>query len=165
MKVLILLFSFVVLVNYINYFSSDRDKMYKKIVLLDNKIEQQKKLVNSKIDIHDLNKSHDEYFFNGSHLSFSQSMGYLQKNIHASAKNNCTVENLKWLQTPQSNKWYDSLKMDVTLKCMPKDIFLFINKLRKKNKLFIVNNFSATKMKKSKKIYIRFQLVSFRKKK
>jgi len=163
-KVLLLLFSFVILVNYINYFSPDRDKMYKKTLLLDKKIAQQKKLIDAKLDIKELKKSPDKYFFDGNRLSFSQSMGSLQKIIHLSAKDNCRIEHLKWLQTPQSNKWYDTLKMNTSLQCKPKEIFLFINKLRNNNKLFIIKNFSAIKMNKKKKIYVKFQVIAFRKK-
>jgi len=164
-KVLILLIVLVLFVNYINYFLPNRDKIDKKIVLLENKIGQQEALLHKKIDQKDLNVSYEKYFFDGKVSGFSQSMGTLQKKITKSAQGNCKVKKIKWLQIPQSQEWYDKLKMNVTLECLPKDVFLFINNLRSDPKLFTIRNFKALKMKKGKRIYVNFQLIAYRKKK
>jgi hypothetical protein len=156
--------SLVVLINYINYILPDRDKLNQQITLLEKKIKKQEKLNTQHINIKDLNVSHSRLFFSGKQYNYSQSMGLMQKIITKSAKNNCSVSRIKWSQVPQTQEWYESLKMNVTLECSPDGVYQFVNTLREEKTLFVTKNFRVNKLKKKNKLLLRFQLIAFRKK-
>lgn len=161
-KLLLLLLSFVIFINYINYFMPNRDKLHNKIELLSYKIKKENKLNNQKTDIKKLKLTVKNKFYNGKKYNYSQSMGKSQEIITKSAKNNCMIKHLKWAQVPLSTKWYDVLKIDTTLECTPKKMFIFINKLRNSGKICNIKNFTIYKMRNKPKLQLRMQLISYR---
>lgn len=162
-KVLFLLLSFVIFINYINYILPNRDKQQREIELLERKIAKEHKLNHQKIDPKKLLLPYDEYFFDGKKYNYSQAMGKFQEIITKSAKGNCKVAHVKWAPTPSTKSWYDTLKIDTLLECYPKDVFVFINKLRDNSKLFYPQNLTAYPLKKIQKVRVNMQLVAYRK--
>ncbi len=161
-KLLILLFSFVLFVNYINYMMPDRDKLHKKIELLSHKIDKEKRLGSQKPDMKQLQLPFETLFYDGKKFNYSQAMGDFQERITNAAKDNCTVKRLKWAQVPLSTKWYDVLKIDTALECTPKNMFLFINKLRKNGNIYNIRNFTIYKMRNKPMLQLHMQLISYR---
>jgi hypothetical protein len=161
-KILVLLVAMLLFVNYINYWMPDRDKLHKDILLLERKIKKEQELNQKKLDIKSLKLAYDDYFFDAKKYNYSQAMGKFQEMINTSAKDRCKVTHLKWAQVPSSESWYERLKMNLSLECTPKDIFVFINTLRENKKLFYIENFHIVKSRKEN-LQIRLQLVAYRK--
>ena len=161
-KILVLLVSLVVLINYINYFLPDRKKLHNEIVLLQKKIQKEQKLNTKNIKLESLKIKEKELFFS-KNLSYSQAMGKMQKMIKKSAKNSgCKVLHLKWAQIPASSSWYERLKMNLSLECKPKASFVFINDLRGNHKLFYIETFKIFKKRKKDFLQINMQIVGYR---
>jgi len=161
-KLLLLLLSVVIFVNYINYMSPDRDKLHKKIELLSYKIDKENRLGSVKPDMKQLQLPFETLFYDGKKFNYSQAMGDFQESINSAATAYCTVKHLKWAQVPLSTKWYDVLKIDTALECTPKSMFLFINKLRKNNKIYNIHNFSLYKIPNKAALLLQMQLISYR---
>lgn len=161
-KLLLLLFSFVVFVNYINYFMPQRDQLHEQIELLTYKIDKEKKLNNTKLNIKQLKLPFKTLFYNGKKFDYSQAMGDFQQSITNAAKNVCTIQRIKWAQIPLSTNWYDILKINTDLDCTPKNMFLFIDKLRKNGKIYNIENFKIYKMQYSPMLQVRMQLIAYR---
>ena len=161
-KLLLLLFSVVIFVNYINYMMPDRAKLHKKVELLSYKIDKENRLGSAKPDIKQLQLPFKRLFYDAKKFNYSQAMGDFQEQITKAAKDNCTIKHLKWAQIPLNKKWYDVLKIDTTLECTPKNVFLFINKLRKNNKVYNIHNFSIYKTASKTELMLRMQLISYR---
>lgn len=161
-KLLLLLLSSVVFVNYLNYMMPNRDKLHKKIELLSYKIEKEKRLGSVKPDIKQLQLPFKTLFYDGKKFNYSQAMGDFQEHITKAAKANCNIKHLKWSQVPLSTKWYDVLKIDTALECTPRNVFLFINKLRKSAKIYNIKNFTIYKMRKKPMLQLHMQLISYR---
>ena len=159
-KILVLLVSLVVFINYINYMVPDRAKLYQKITLLHQKIKKDEKLNNEKIDIKTLKLDYDKLFFDTT-SSYSQAMGKFQEMITKSAKGSCKVSRLKWAQVPISSKWYDILRIDLSLECSPKSTFKFINNLRSNDKIFYLETLKVYNVK--GKLRVNLQLITYRK--
>jgi len=161
-KLLLLLLSFVAFVNYINYLMPERDKLHKQIELLTYKIDKEKKLNRQKPDIEQLQLPFDTLFYDGKKFNYSQAMGDFQEAITDAAKDICTLKRLKWAQVPLSTKWYDVLKIDTSLECSPKKMFLFINKLRRNTKIYNIKNFTIYRMRNKTMLQVSMQLIAYR---
>jgi hypothetical protein len=161
-KVLFLLLSLVVFVNYINYLMPDRDKLHKQIELLSYKIDKENKLNQKKLDTKQLQLPLDTLFYDGKKFNYSQAMGDFQESISNAAKDVCILKYIKWAQVPLSTNWYDHLKINTSLECTPKDMFLFINKLRKNEKLYNIKNFTIYRMPSKPMLQINMQLIAYR---
>ena len=97
-KVLLLLVSFVVFVNYLNYFMPDREKLFKRRELLEYKIKKEKHLGGAKPTADKLQLPTKELFYDGKRFNYSQAMGDFQERITKAAKDLCTIKRLKWAQ-------------------------------------------------------------------
>ena len=161
-KLLLLLLSSVVFVNYLNYMMPDDDKLHKKIELLSYKIDKEKRLGSVKPDIKQLQLPFKSLFYDAKKFNYSQAMGDFQEQITKVAKDTCTIKRLKWAQVPLSTKWYDVLKIDTALECTPQKMFLFINRLRSKGKLQNIKNFTIYKMRNKPMLQLHMQLISYR---
>ena len=161
-KLLLLLLSVVIFVNYVNYMVPDRDKLHKKIELLSYKIDKEKRLDSIKTDTKKLQLPLATLFYDGKKFNYSQAMGDFQESITKAAKANCSIKRLKWAQVPLSTKWYDVLKIDTSLECTPKNMFLFMNKLRKNRKIYNIKNFTIYKMRNKPMLQLHMQLMSYR---
>jgi len=135
-KLLILLISFVAFVNYINYFTPDRKKLHNTVILLKNKIAKDKRLNHQKISKKRLEIKEKKLFFSNK-KTYSQSMGEMQEMLQDATKGLCTVKRMQWSQVPAGTKWYERMKISLSVVCEPKNMFTFVNKLHKKNKLFL----------------------------
>jgi len=162
-KVLVSLIVLVFFVNYINYMMPNRDKLDRKINLLESKIEREKQLNMEKLNPKDLEFSYEKFFFNAQKYNYSQAMGKFQEIINKSTKSICNVHKLQWAQVPTNEKNYDILKINITLECTPKNIFAFVNKLRKNDILFYMENVKIYKIGKKPVLNISMQIESFRK--
>lgn len=160
-KILWLLVLFVILVNYINYFQKDRYKLSQQINLIKNKIEKEKRLNKTDIDISSLNIKKFEYFFD-KNKTYSQSMGDMQEMINNAAKGTCKAVYVKWSQIPTSYKWYQHLKFDISLRCKPSEIFHFVNKLKKEKKLILFKDIHIIKAYKKELVNFDAKLVGFK---
>lgn len=161
-KVLLLLVVFVVFVNYLNYFMPDREKLHQRTELLRYKIEKEKHLDTQKPNDAKLQLPIKELFYDGKRLNYSQAMGDFQERITKAAKGMCRIIRTKWAQVPSSTKWYDTLKIDTVVECTPKNMFLFINKLREDSKIYNIKNIMVVKSRREPKLQLHMQLVTYR---
>jgi len=161
-KFLLLLFSFVIYINYTNYLLPDRDKLQKKTELLKHKIAKENKLNSKKLDTKELQLPYSKLFYSGKKFNYSQAMGDFQESISSAAKSNCTIKRLKWAQVPLNAGLYDVLKIDSAFECKPKDMFVFINTLRKNSKIYNIHNFSIYKIRNKAELLLHMQLISYR---
>ena len=162
-KVFILLTVLVICINYTNYFQQDSEKLYRTIENLKMKIAQEKEIQKRKIQKEELQVGADKLVFDGTKLSYSEAMGKLQDIITKSTQKSCTLTKIQWAQTPSTNLWYDRLRMNVSLQCTPKDLFSFINRLKENNKLFVINNLRVLRMRNKEKLYVKMQVMAYRK--
>jgi len=151
----------VVLVNYINYIEKDREKLNWQINLIQSKIEKEKRLNNMEVNLTSLKLNVIDYFFD-SNITYSQSMGKVQEIINTSAKGLCEVEYIKWAQSPISKSWYQNLKFNISLQCTPKNIILFVNKVREKKKLIIFRDVTLLKIYKKDFLKFNAKLIAFK---
>jgi len=161
-KILTLLISLVVFINYINYVLPNRDKLQHQIVVLKQKIEKEKKLNEQKIDLKDLSLPYKNFFFDAKKYTYSQAMGKLQERITKSAKDICTINHIKWAQVPIHSQWYDILKMNLSLTTKPKAMFMFINHLRAYPELFVIKYLRITSDQKKEVLKVTLQIVAYR---
>ena len=161
-KLLFLLFSVVIFVNYINYMMPNRDRLHKKIELLTYKIDKENRLGNATPNMKQLQLPFKALFYDGKKINYSQAMGDFQEAITKATKGNCEIKHLKWAQVPLSRKWYDVLKIDTALECTPRNLFIFINKLRKNSKIYNIVNFTIHKMRNRPVLQLHMQLMSYR---
>ena len=160
-KLLFLLITCVIFVNFNNYFGNGREKLAQTIALLQTKIAKEKKLDDEKIDKTKFNVGYKTYFFDGTKLSYSQSMGKMQEIINKAVRDACSIKYLKWSQLPITTKSYEKMKMKTTLECSLKGVFVFINALRAE-KLFYIENFHILKLRNKEKLSLNLQIVAFR---
>ena len=161
-KILFLLLSLVLFTNYINYLLPNRDKYDQEIKLLEQKIVREEKLNDQHIDPKELTLPYKHYFFDATKYNYSQAMGKFQEIITNSVQKNCKVSYLKWAPVPSSTTWYDRLTMNLSLECIPKDMFAFINRLRKNRELFYVQYLKISPNKRIQKLRVTMQLVAYR---
>ncbi len=161
-KFLLLLLSFVVFVNYLNYVMPNRNNLHDTIQLLSYKINKEKRLGNVKLNAKQLQLPFKMLFYNGKKVNYSQAMGKFQEAITKAAKGNCTIRRLQWAQVPLSTKWYDVLKINTVLECKPRNMFVFINNLRKNDKIYNIKNFSIYNMHTKQMLQLNMQLISYR---
>jgi len=160
-KILGLLVLLVILINYINYFQKDRQKLFQRINLLQNKIEKEKRLNQTDVNLSSLSISSIKYFFD-QNKTYSQSMGDMQEIINNAAKGVCKVSYVKWSKIPISKQWYEDLKFDISLVCKPIDIFKFVNNLKKEQKLIIFQDIHIVKAYKKELIQFDSKLIGFK---
>ena len=175
-KLLVLLVVFTLYVNYTNYLEKDTKKLFNQISYMKSKIEQEKKF-NQNVSLEkqfllDQNGSYLSLFYNGVKLSYSQSMGEMQKGLEKSLSKNCKISNIQWRQTISGkDKWYDNLRFNLTLFCKtPNDFILFQNNLRDTYKLFTYEELRLRKSIRNRRfrtkdgIKIYMQLIGYRSK-
>jgi len=161
-KILLLLISLVILVNYDNYMLPDRSELARKITLLQNKIAREKRLNAMKILPEDLNIEAKSLFFDAKTTSYSKAMGELQHIVSDAASNLCNVRNIKWAQMAANEEAYEKLSLDVSLECTPGNFLRFINRLRSKNKLVTIHNLLLGPVPKKSTLIVSFQLHGYR---
>ena len=161
-KLLLLLFSLVLFVNYHNYIMPNRDKLHQKIVLLTDKIAKERRLEQAKPTKEELKLPSQTLFYNGKTLNYSQAMGALQEEVKKAVEGQCETKHLKWAQVPVSKAWYDRLTMDVVLECTPTNLFRVINRLRETGKLYKIENLTLYKMRKKPLLQLQMQFIGYR---
>lgn len=161
-KILVLLVVLIVYINYENYIKSDVSKLYTKIAGLQASIKREVEVRKEHYTKESLLLNYDKVAFNGKNFSYSQAMGAMQNKISTAAKDLCDVKSIKWAQVPTSKEWYDKLRLNVSLSCTPKNLFLLTNKLGAEDTIFVVENARFTRDRNSPKLNINMQLVSFR---
>lgn len=161
-RVLLFLVALVVLVNYNNYFLPDRDRLFRKIEMLQNRIAREKRLSAVKVDPKMLKDPFKSYFFDGKRYNYSQAMGKFQEMIDGSAKGLCTVKNIQWAQEPQSSTWYDRLKLHAQLECHPDHLFSFVDKMHRYRKLVYLESIHLGRKGRTDKLMVTLDLVAFR---
>jgi len=161
-KILILLISFVVLVNYVNYIMPDRNELADQIVLLKNKIDREKRLNDMKLVDQNLTIPEAKLFFSAKRYSYSKAMGEFQQIITDAIKGNCHMRNIKWAQVPSDNGFYERLSLNTVLECKPKKFFLFVNRLRDQGKLITFDNLLIGAVPKKDILIVSFQSHGFR---
>jgi len=160
-KILFLLILLVINVNYINYFKEDKEELFKRMNLLNNKIEKEKKLDSMDINISELNLTEFNYFFD-KNITYSKSMGILQEVLTKNAKGLCEINYIKWSQVPLSHQWYQKLKFNFSVLCKPKELLLFINKLQKYKKLILLKDIMIRRKLQDKKLQLNTTVIGFR---
>jgi len=162
-KLLILLFAFVVFVNYENYVKPNIQKMYSSIDLLEHRITQEK--LNSKdVNTEDLNISinYSDMMYDGRKYTYSQAMGKFQEDITTATKDLCSIERIVWAQVSTKEAWYEKLRMNVVLACTPQALHEAASNLKLNGKLYYAENFLALKLQRKSSLKVKIQLVAFR---
>ena len=155
-KLLPLLLSLIVFVNYENYFKEDEVKLSNKKNMLERRILQEKHIEEKYLN-KGLSKELKEFspynglMYDGKKFTYSQAMGELQNLINSSAKERCEIKSLNWSQSSKSELWYDKLRMNLKMECKPKEFVLFTNALRSSGTLVKMESFIAVKKNKSNK--------------
>jgi len=161
-KTLLLLIALIVLINYRNYFMPDFSKLSQNITLLKSKIDREKRLNAMKILPKNLDIKEKTLFFNAKQDSYSKSMGKLQQIVTDAASGLCKVRNIKWAQTAMDEKTYEVLSIDTSLKCSPKKLMKFVNKLRSGNKLITIHNLVIIHFPKKEVLNVSLQIHGYR---
>jgi len=161
-KLIIMLFAFIVYVNYTNYFQVSTQKLFASIEQLENRIEREKALFKQKIKKEDLKIVYKKYFFNGSELTYSQSMAQFQDNISNAYGKMCTINNIKWAQVPIKQHSYEKLRMNVSMECLPSKFYSATNTFKKQNKLYYFENLRLSKKSKKNELNINMQVLGYR---
>jgi len=161
-KILIVLIVLIVYVNYNNYFKPDIKKLYLEKQSIERMINRELKIQDGNYTSEKLSLDNVNIMFNGKDYTYSSAMGEMQNHINKAAKGICNIKSIKWAQVPNSEKWYDRLKMDVRLTCMPNEFLKFTNNVKNDNLLYIIDNFRGSKDTKKSYLNISFQLIGFR---
>lgn len=161
-KILILLIVLVIYINYENYFKRDTSKLHRQIGALQANIMREEEIEKSSHTEESLLINYDEIVFSAKKYSYSKAMGEVQNQIADSAKNICKIKKINWAQVPSTKEWYDVLKMNISLSCTPKNLFILTNRLKDKDILYVVENFRIQKDRKESVLGISLQLVAFR---
>jgi len=160
-KVLVLLVLALLLVNYINYFQQDRNKLFQQINLLEKKIKKEKRLNQTDINITSLAIDRLDYFFD-QNTTYSQSMGDMQEMITKASEGVCEVSSIKWAQVSIAVDWYRYLKFDISLICKPSDIVKFANNIKQLDKLIIFKDINIRKISKKQSLLFSAKLIGFK---
>jgi len=164
-KVLIILLALVIYTNYENYFKVDPQKLYREIKNLQTNIVREQNILDSNNTKKSLSlKKYHEMMFNAKQFNYSQAMGQLQNQINDAAKDNCKVKYVKWAQVPNTKDWYEELRVNTSLECSPKKLFIMTNKIKKNKILYRIENFRIVRNIKKEFLNINFQLIAFREK-
>lgn len=166
-KLLIVLLTFTVYVNYSNYFKIDTNKLEITIESLNKRIIKEERLFSKKEYIKDINGSKDYsiYFFDGKKYSYSEAMGEFQKSIEKAAKGLCSIVNIQWKEMPVASETnYDILGLRLNLECTAKNFILFHQNNRKNSKLLYFNQLRMSKMNRKNLLTIRTEVSAYRSK-
>lgn len=162
-KLLVLLITFVIFVNYNNYFKKDTTKLYQQVLMLQGNIKTQKELSSQEINLaKKKEKELKNYFYDGKKYSYSQAMGAMQENITSSAKGVCQEPNIHWSQSPQKGAQLEKLRMDVSLRCDADMFNTFIANLKSKKKIYVLENLKISPNKRKNNLSISMQLAGYR---
>lgn len=161
-KVLLLLSTLVLYINYQNYIMPDIKKLHREITALESSIERELTIQTKKYKQEDFLLNYDKVTFSAKEYSYSKAMGEMQNQIYEAAMSGCTVQNIQWAQVPISEAWYDKLKMNIRLKCTPNELLKFTNSLKSRETIYRVESFVARKLQRDSSLSITAQLVGFR---
>lgn len=168
-KLLVLLMLLIVYVNYVMHFKKDVTKLEANIANIEQRIKKEEILFKEKDRYKDINstKEYTYLFYNGEKLSYSAAMGAFQQDIQSFVKKaNCTLSNTQWQDMPISkDRWYDTLRLRLSLQCTPKAFVDFQNRAREKSKLFIVNQINFSKARRKSYLNISMIISAYRSKK
>ncbi|MEA2019443.1 MAG: hypothetical protein U9N59_13475 [Campylobacterota bacterium] len=161
-KILVFLLALVFYINYENYFKIDTQKLYNEKVYIKNKILQEESiLINQKSFIKN-NINLDTLMYSGKEFNYSKAMGEMQSSITKSSENICKIKALKWISSGISEKWYDTLRINLSLKCTPNNFVRFMDNLKSTKKLYNIENFNIRKDGKDDILNINIKLVGYR---
>lgn len=164
-KLLVLLTSLVLLINYVNYFKIDTHKVIKKIDFVENRILKEEALAKQYAQkIKDTNSSDEykTYMYDAKQTNYSQAMGKFQKHITAALKGQCTSKNIQWSHSAKTDLWYERLAISTKLECRPSDFLIFIKKLRDTDKLITIERFKAYRDRRRAIVHFDLNLVAYR---
>jgi len=166
-KLLVLLISLVLLINYVNYFKIDTHKIIKKIDFVEYRILKEEALTKQfakKREIKDTN-SFDEYktyMYDAKQTNYSQAMGKFQKHITAALKGQCSSKNMQWSHSAKTDLWYERLAISTKLECRPSEFLNFVKKLRDTDKLITIERFKAYRDRKRAVVHFDLNLIAYR---
>ncbi len=161
-KVLILLVTFIIYVNYQNYIKEDMKKLHREITSLTANISREVELGEQNHTSVSLLLDYDKITFSAKEYSYSKAMGEMQNHISDAAKDLCEVKSIKWAQVPTTKEWYDKLRMNIRLTCKPNELFEVTNRLKDRHIIYNIENFKAFKDTRKEYLNISLQLVGFR---
>ncbi len=161
-KILILLVILIIYTNYENYVKVDVQKLYREVSSLKTNIDREVKISKENFTKESLALDLKKVTFDAKEYSYSQAMGEMQNQINEALKESCSVKHIKWAQVPNTKEWYDKLRMNISLQCKPKELFIATNRLKSNKILYSVENFRASKDRRKEILNINFQLVAFR---
>jgi len=168
-KMIVLLFSLILYVNYVMHFKKDIPKLERSIVNNLNRTLKEERLFKEKDQYKDINSSKDYsyLFYDGNKLPYSSAMGELQQFIQSSAKEaHCKLLNTQWQDMPSRNdKKYDVLSLKLFFNCEPKEFIIFANLVRKKSKLLVFTQLRLLKNRRKNFLTISTTLYAYRSKK
>lgn len=167
-KILVLLLTVTIYINYINYIKKDSNKLQSQISNIENRTLKEEKLFKQKDSFKDINstKEYSFLFYDGAKFSYSQAMGEFQKNMESSIKGNGTIENIQWQDMPMNkDKWYDTLSLRISFNCTAEEFIRFQNNNRKISKLFHFTQLRIVKMKRKNFLKINTTVIAYRIKK
>lgn len=161
-KILLLLIVLIFYVNYENYMKKDTSKLHREIATLKANIKREQKIQDDNLTKKSLQVEYEKIAFNGKKYTYSKAMGRMQNQINKAAKGSCTVKRIKWAQVANTKGWYDKLRMNLSLSCSVKNLFIFTNKLKKLNEIYVIENTRITRDTKRSLLNINMQLAAFR---
>ena len=161
-KILVLLTTLIIYTNYENYGKVDISKLHREEANLEKNIKREIQIQKAKHTKESLLIKQEQIAFNAKKYSYSKAMGEMQNQINESAKDNCTVKRIKWAQVPTTKEWYSKLRMNLSLSCKPKELFIFTNNLKNKATLYNIENLRISKDRRKTLLNINMQLVAFR---
>lgn len=168
-KIFVLLLLLIVYVNYVMHFKKDVTKVEASIVNIEHRIKKEEILFKEKDKYKEINstKEYTYLFYDGKTLSYSAAMGAFQQDIQSFAKvAKCTLSNTQWQDMPRSKeRWYDTLRLRLSLQCTPKAFVDFQNHARKKSKIFIFNQINLLKDRRKNFLRITATVSAYRSKK
>jgi len=140
-KLLFLLITLTLFVNYVNYLKKDNQKLINKNTLLKEKIEKEvrlsKWLLTHKIKTNI--KKYNDMFFSDK-LSYSLAMGKMQEIIKNAITKDSKIIRLNWGSSIKTDKFYQPLEMSIAMKITQGNFNKFINNLQSNKKIFKVEN-------------------------
>ena len=165
-KLLVFLTAFIIYINYENYIKIDTQKQHRQIATLKSNIHREEEILKSNYKPKDLLVDYDKIAIDGDKYTYSQAMGKVQNQITKASKDICSVKSIRWAQSPTTKEWYDKLRMDVFLKCSPKNLHLLTNRLKDKSIIYNIDSFKAYRGKgkdiKKELLGVKVQIVAYR---
>ncbi|MEA2047503.1 MAG: hypothetical protein U9O64_03550 [Campylobacterota bacterium] len=168
-KIFVLLLILIIYVNYVMHFKKEVSRIESTISSIEQRIVKEEILFKEKDQYKEMNstKEYSYLFYDGKNFSYSSAMGTFQQDIQSFAKEaNCTISNIQWQDMPQSKeRWYDVLRLRVSLECTPKAFVGFQNYARAKSKFFIFNQITLLKKRRKNLLTVSMTITAYRSKK